>query len=65
VGTIGLLFAASVFVMSVDKDKREIERTMQQGILETSSYPEIVYECSSLAVTKASEGSIRLHSMVN
>ena len=30
-----------------DKDKREIERMMQQEILETSSYPEIVYECSS------------------
>src|ERR1700730_6627422 len=26
-----------------DKDRREIERMMQQEILETSSYPEIVY----------------------
>ena len=39
-----------------DKDKREIERMMQQEILETSSYPEIVYECSSIAATKAGEG---------
>ena len=39
-----------------DKDKSEIERMMQQEILETSSYPEIVYECSSMAATKAGEG---------
>jgi polyisoprenoid-binding protein YceI len=39
-----------------DKDKREIERMMQQEILETSSYPDIVYECSSVAATKAGEG---------
>ncbi len=39
-----------------DKDKREIERTMQQEILEVSSYPEIVYECSSVTTTKAGEG---------
>src|ERR1700722_2784765 len=26
-----------------DKDRREIERVMQQEILESSSYPEIVY----------------------
>ncbi len=39
-----------------DKDKREIERTMQQEILEVSSYPEIVYECSSVSSTKAGEG---------
>ena len=38
-----------------DKDRREIERMMQQ-ILETSSYPEIVYEGSGIAATKASEG---------
>jgi polyisoprenoid-binding protein YceI len=39
-----------------DKDKREIERMMQQEILETSSYSEIVYECSRIAATKAGEG---------
>lgn len=39
-----------------DKDKREIERMMQQEILETSSYPEIVYECSSVTAAKAAEG---------
>ena len=31
-----------------DKDRREIERMMQQEILEISSYPEIVYACSSV-----------------
>jgi polyisoprenoid-binding protein YceI len=39
-----------------DKDKREIERMMQQEILETSRYPEIVYECSSFTASKAGEG---------
>ena len=39
-----------------DKDRQEIERGMRQDILETSSYPEIVYECSSLSATKAGEG---------
>jgi polyisoprenoid-binding protein YceI len=39
-----------------DKDKREIERMMQQEILETSSYPEIIYECSNLTASKAGEG---------
>jgi len=29
---------------------------MQQEILETSSYPEIVYEASGIAATKAGEG---------
>jgi polyisoprenoid-binding protein YceI len=39
-----------------DKDRKEMERTMREEILESSSYPEIVYECSGLAVTKAGEG---------
>jgi polyisoprenoid-binding protein YceI len=39
-----------------DKDRREIERVMQQEILESSSYPEIVYECSSVAATTSGEG---------
>ncbi|MGA9801075.1 MAG: YceI family protein [Terriglobales bacterium] len=39
-----------------DKDKREIERMMQQEVLEVSSYSEIVYECSSIVATKAAEG---------
>jgi polyisoprenoid-binding protein YceI len=39
-----------------DKDRREMERAMQQEILETSAYPEIVYECLSIHATKAAEG---------
>ena len=39
-----------------DKDRREMERAMQQEILETSTYPEIVYECSNISATKAGEG---------
>lgn len=39
-----------------DKDQREIERMMQQEILESSSYPEMIYECSNLAATKTGEG---------
>jgi polyisoprenoid-binding protein YceI len=39
-----------------DKDRREIERAMQQEIIETSTYPEIIYECSNIAATKAGEG---------
>ena len=50
-----------------DKDRREIERTMQQEILETANYPEIVYECSDIAVTKAGEGqySVTLNGDLN
>jgi polyisoprenoid-binding protein YceI len=39
-----------------DKDRREIERMMQQEILESSTYPEIVYQCSSITATKSDEG---------
>src|ERR1700722_2051135 len=39
-----------------DKDRREIERVMQDEILESSTYPEIVYECSNIAATQSGEG---------
>jgi polyisoprenoid-binding protein YceI len=39
-----------------DKDRHEIERVMQEEILESSIYPEIVYECSNIAATKSGEG---------
>ena len=39
-----------------DKDKREIERVMQEEILESSRYPEIVYECSNIAASQSGEG---------
>jgi len=39
-----------------DKDRREMERTMHEEILETSTYPEMVYECSILSASKTAEG---------
>src|SRR5271165_2417619 len=46
-----------------DKDRREMERAMREEVLESLSYPEIIYECSNLAATKAGEGqySVTLH----
>jgi polyisoprenoid-binding protein YceI len=38
-----------------DKDLREIERLMKQEVLETAKFPEIVYEASSIPVTKMSD----------
>ncbi|MGA2353672.1 MAG: YceI family protein [Terriglobales bacterium] len=38
-----------------DKDRREIERTMHEEILESSSYPEIIYECSNVSVATSAE----------
>lgn len=38
------------------KDRREIERAMQEDILESSGYPEIIYECSNITAAKAAEG---------
>jgi len=39
-----------------DKDRREMERAMREEVLETSSNPEIVYECSKVESSKAGEG---------
>ena len=46
-----------------DKDRREIERAMRADILETATYPEIVYECSKLTANKSGEGqySVKLN----
>ena len=38
-----------------DKDLREIERLMNQEVLETAKFPEIVYETTSISVTKMAE----------
>ncbi len=38
-----------------DKDLREIERLMNQEVLETAKFPEIVYEASSIPITKMSD----------
>lgn len=39
-----------------EKDRREIERTMNQDVLETAQYPEIVFESSKVSASKAGEG---------
>ena len=38
-----------------DKDLREIERLMNQEVLETAKFPEIVYEAASISVTKMAD----------
>jgi polyisoprenoid-binding protein YceI len=39
-----------------DKDRREIEGEMRDKVLETSKYPEIVFDVSNVAVIKAENG---------
>jgi polyisoprenoid-binding protein YceI len=39
-----------------DKDRREIERLMNQEVLEPGKFPEILYEASEISVTKLGEG---------
>jgi polyisoprenoid-binding protein YceI len=43
-----------------DKDRREIERLMNEVVLETSSYPEIVFASSTITAEKTGEGQYRL-----
>jgi len=43
-----------------DKDRREIERQMQEDVLESSQYPDIVYECSSASTSKTGEGQYQV-----
>src|SRR5271170_3636291 len=38
-----------------DKDRREIERLMNQEVLETANFPEIVYDAPSISVTKMTD----------
>jgi polyisoprenoid-binding protein YceI len=52
-----------------DKDLREMERLMHQEVLETAKFPEILYEASSISVTKMADmlfsatlnGSLTMH----
>src|SRR5271155_3375841 len=41
-----------------DKDRRELESTMNQDVLETSRYPEIVFESSKISSSKAGDGRV-------
>ena len=34
-----------------DKDRREIERMMNEQVLETATYPDILYQAPSIAIT--------------
>ena len=38
-----------------DKDLREIERLMNQEVLETAKFPEIIYEADSISVSKMTD----------
>ena len=52
-----------------DKDRREIERLMNQEVLETAKFPEILYEASGISVTQMTDmlysavlnGNLTLH----
>jgi polyisoprenoid-binding protein YceI len=46
-----------------DKDRREIERTMHERVLESASYPEIVFQSSSVRVSLAGPGQYRVEAM--
>ncbi len=39
-----------------DKDRREIEREMQDNVIESAKYPEIVYDCSRVSVNNPGNG---------
>jgi polyisoprenoid-binding protein YceI len=43
-----------------DKDRVEIERAMQEQVLETQRYPEIRFDSSSIAATCSGEGQYRV-----
>jgi polyisoprenoid-binding protein YceI len=39
-----------------EKDRREIEREMQEGVLESGKYPEITYDCSRVSASNSGNG---------
>jgi polyisoprenoid-binding protein YceI len=43
-----------------DKDRREIERALQDRVLESTAYPEIVFQSSSVKVNLAGPGQYRI-----
>jgi polyisoprenoid-binding protein YceI len=42
-----------------EKDRREIEHTMREEVLETGKYPEIVFSSSNISVSRLAEGRYR------
>jgi polyisoprenoid-binding protein YceI len=53
-----VIHAASLTVTDdiSEKDRREINRKMQEEVLETNSFPDIEYECSRVSGSKIIEG---------
>jgi polyisoprenoid-binding protein YceI len=43
-----------------DKDRREMERTMREDVLEVAIHPDIVFEASKGTIEKVSEGRLRV-----
>lgn len=71
-GSFRLAIKASSLAVQDDiseKDRREIERLMNQQVLETAKFPETLYEAPAVSVTKLSDslysatlnGSLTLH----
>jgi polyisoprenoid-binding protein YceI len=56
-----------------DKDRREIERMMNDQVLETAKYPDILYQAPSIAITRlgdalfsaALDGTLTLHGVIS
>jgi polyisoprenoid-binding protein YceI len=56
-----------------DKDRREIERLMNEQVLETAKYPDIVYDVPTFTATKMADtlysaplnGNLTLHGVTN
>jgi polyisoprenoid-binding protein YceI len=44
-----------------DKDRREIERTMNQEVLETARYPEISFDSSKVSASKVGDGQYMIN----
>jgi polyisoprenoid-binding protein YceI len=42
-----------------EKDRQEIERTMQSEVLESSKYPEIIFASNNIVMTRAGEARYR------
>jgi len=67
--------AASLEVLDElrDSDRREIHRVMNQEVLETTEFPEVIYESTSIDVEKLRDdlyrvqvrGRLRLHGITN
>ena len=59
--TASLHFAVKAASLGVtddisDKDRREIESEMQNNVLESAKYPEIVYDCARVSVDNPANG---------